>query len=96
MSSHGESAYSLAGKWEQKGKPSGAEPCSKRDTPEWRPFDLDRICDTDFVIDHYQPIYYVLESFEQLRDAMNRYAEQVLGEPVAASGRSDRRRPAAA
>src|SRR5690349_16888667 len=31
VSSHGESAYSLTGKWEQKGKPGGAEPCSKRD-----------------------------------------------------------------
>lgn len=43
-----------------------------------RPFDLDRVCDTPFEIDHFQPILYVLESFEQLRDAMNRYAEQVL------------------
>ena len=43
-----------------------------------RPFDLDRVCDTPFEIDHYQPILYVLESFEQLRDSMNRYAEQVL------------------
>jgi phenylalanine-4-hydroxylase len=80
VSSHGESAYSLTGQWEQKGRPGGgAVPCSKRDIPEWRPFDLDRICETDFEIDHYQPIYYILESFEQLRDAMNKYAEQVLG-----------------
>jgi phenylalanine-4-hydroxylase len=48
--------------------------------PEYRPFDLERICETDFEIDHFQPIYYVLESFEQLRDAMNQYAEQVIGE----------------
>ena len=88
VSSHGESAYSLTGAWEAKGK-KGAEPCSKREVPEWRPFDLDRVCDTDFEIDHYQPIYYVLESFEQLRDAMNRYAEQVIGEAglVAATNR---------
>src|SRR6185436_5243167 len=78
VSSHGESQYSLDGQWEVNGH--SAEPCTKRDTAEWRPFDLDRICDTDFEIDHYQPIYYVLESFEQLRDAMNRYAEQVVGE----------------
>ena len=45
-----------------------------------RPFDLDRVCETPFEIDHYQPILYVLESFEQLRDAMNSYAEKVLGE----------------
>ncbi|MBL1215956.1 MAG: phenylalanine 4-monooxygenase [Planctomycetes bacterium] len=43
-----------------------------------RPFDLDRVCDTAFEIDHYQPILYVLESFEQLRDAMNTYAQRLL------------------
>ncbi len=45
-----------------------------------RPFDLDRVCDTPFEIDHYQPILYVLESFEQLRDAMHEYAGRVLEE----------------
>ncbi len=45
-----------------------------------RPFDLDRVCDTPFEIDHYQPILYVLESFEQLRDGMNEYAHRVLDE----------------
>ena len=52
-----------------------------------RPFDLDRVCETAFEIDHYQPVLYVLDSFEQLRDAMNRYAERVLeqaGRPAAA------------
>jgi len=49
------------------------------DVPERRPFDLEQVCNTDFEIDHFQPIYYVLDSFEQLRDAMNSYAEQVLG-----------------
>lgn len=44
-----------------------------------RPFEMDRVCDTPFEIDHYQPVLYVLESFEQLRDSMNDYAEQVLG-----------------
>ncbi len=77
VSSHAESRYSLQGAWEKKSDP--AEPCSVRDVAEWRPFDLDRICETPFEIDHYQPIYYVLESFEQLRDAMNRYADRVLG-----------------
>ena len=43
-----------------------------------RPFELDRVCDTDFEIDHYQPILYVLDSFEQLRDAMNEYAHRIL------------------
>lgn len=86
VSSHGESRYSLEGKWEAGGKP-GAEPCSKREVAEWRPFDLDRVCETPFEIDHYQPIYYVLESFEQLRDAMNDYAERVLGKQTVAAGR---------
>ncbi|TVQ60843.1 MAG: phenylalanine 4-monooxygenase [Phycisphaerales bacterium] len=52
---------------------------------ERRPFDLDRVCETTFEIDHYQPILYVLESFEQLRDAMNGYAERVLGKAGAKS-----------
>jgi phenylalanine-4-hydroxylase len=78
VSSHGEAEYSLNGNWEEKGR--SAEDCTERPIAEWRPFDLDRVCETDFVIDHYQPIYYVLESFEQLRDAMNEYAEQVIGE----------------
>jgi phenylalanine-4-hydroxylase len=43
-----------------------------------RPFDLDRVCDTPFEIHHYQPILYVLDSFEQLADAMNRYARKLL------------------
>jgi phenylalanine-4-hydroxylase len=43
-----------------------------------RPFDLDRVCDTPFEIHHYQPILYVLDSFEQLADAMNRYAKKLL------------------
>ena len=43
-----------------------------------RPFDLERICNTDFEIDHYQPILYVLESFEELRDAMNSYAQRIM------------------
>ncbi len=43
-----------------------------------RDFDLDRVCDTPFEIDHYQPILYVLDSFEQLRDAMNKYADRVM------------------
>jgi len=45
-----------------------------------RPFELERVCNTTFEIDHYQPILYVLDSFEQLRDAMQTYAERVLDE----------------
>lgn len=47
-----------------------------------RPFDLDRVCDTAFEIDHFQPILYVLESFDQLRDAMNSYAQKLLNAPA--------------
>ena len=45
-----------------------------------RPFDLETVCATSFEIDHYQPILYVLESFEQLRDAMDTYARRILEE----------------
>ncbi|MFM9994666.1 MAG: phenylalanine 4-monooxygenase [Phycisphaerales bacterium] len=76
VSSHGEARYALTGEWEKPGR--SVEPCTERPVPEYRPFDLDRACETPFEIHHYQPIYYVLESFEQLRDAMNRYAESVL------------------
>ncbi|MBL9002289.1 MAG: phenylalanine 4-monooxygenase [Phycisphaerae bacterium] len=78
VSSHAESEYALRGTWEQPGE--RVADCAPRPVAQWRPFDLDRICDTDFEIDHFQPIYYVLESFEQLRDAMNEYAQRVIGE----------------
>jgi len=55
------------------------------DEVERRPFNLERVCDTSFEIDHYQPILYVLDSFEQLRDAMSSYAERILNEPAGAS-----------
>ena len=42
-----------------------------------RPFDLDMVCNTSFEIDKYQPILYVLESCEQLRDAMNSDAAKI-------------------
>lgn len=84
VSSHSESEYALKGAWEKKGQ--SAPDCIERPIAEWRPFDMERVCNTDFEIDHFQPIYYVLESFEQLRDAMNRYAEQVLGANWKASG----------
>jgi len=52
-----------------------------------RPFEMETVCETSFEIDHYQPILYVLESFEQLRDAMNTYANRILNEPVHAGVR---------
>jgi len=50
-----------------------------------RPFEMERVCSTHFEIDHFQPILYVLESFEQLRDAMNTYAQRVLGHSAVAA-----------
>ncbi|MEC8733867.1 MAG: phenylalanine 4-monooxygenase [Planctomycetota bacterium] len=50
-----------------------------------RPFDLERVCETDFEIDHYQPILYVLDSFEQLRDGMNSYAQRIMEENEASA-----------
>lgn len=49
---------------------------------ERRAFDLETVCSTAFEIDHYQPILYVLESFEQLRDAMNTYAQRLIRQAV--------------
>lgn len=86
VSSHAESAYSLTGEWERTG--ADTPPCTPRPVPVYRPFDLERVCETDFEIDHFQPIYYVLESFEQLRDAMNKYAERVIGEAGLARARA--------
>ena len=54
-----------------------------------RPFELDRVCETTFEIDHYQPIVYVLDSFKQLRDAMNAYARRILDkQPAYGAGSS--------
>ena len=55
---------------------------------ERRPFDLEQVCETDFEIDHYQPILYVLDSFEQLRDGMNSYAERIMEENEASAVRT--------
>ena len=55
------------------------------DEVDRRPFDLETVCNTTFEIDHYQPILYVLESFEQLRDGMNEYANRLIEEAEAQS-----------
>ncbi|MDY7110151.1 MAG: phenylalanine 4-monooxygenase [Planctomycetota bacterium] len=54
------------------------------DAVDRRPFHLQTVCDTSFEIDHYQPILYVLESFEQLRDAMNAYSRRILDQAASA------------
>ena len=81
ISSHGESAHAL----EAPSPPASVElaPNDTSGKVERRPFELDRVIKTSFEIDHYQPVLYVLESFEQLRDAMNSYAERVM-DPVKA------------
>ncbi|MEM9372470.1 MAG: phenylalanine 4-monooxygenase [Planctomycetota bacterium] len=76
ISSHGESHHAL----HAPAAPAGIDlaPDDTSGRIERRPFDLDRVINTPFEIDHYQPVLYVLDSFEQLRDAMNSYAERVL------------------
>lgn len=76
ISSHGEAHHCLTAPEAPKGVSLAPSDTSGR--IERRPFDLDRIVETPFEIDHYQPVLYVLESFEQLRDAMNKYAERVM------------------
>ena len=78
ISSHGESHHALHAPEAPKG--ANLAPSDTSGRIERRPFDMDRVIATPFEIDHYQPVLYVLESFEQLRDAMNRYAERVLDE----------------
>lgn len=51
---------------------------------ERRPFDLEQVCNTPFEIHHYQPILYVLDSFDQLSRAMRTYADRLLATKVAA------------
>jgi phenylalanine-4-hydroxylase len=77
ISSHSESEYALAA-------PEGTGGY-KNGEIERRPFDLERVINTPFEIDHFQDIVYVLDSFEQLRDAMNSYAERVISESSAAT-----------
>jgi phenylalanine-4-hydroxylase len=43
---------------------------------ERRPFELERVCATPFEIDRYQPLLFVLESFAQLRDAMQDWVQR--------------------
>lgn len=78
ISSHSESEYAL-------GAPEGTGGY-KNGQIERRPFDLQRVINTPFEIDHFQDIVYVLDSFEQLRDAMNDYANRVLEDSNSTAG----------
>ncbi len=57
--------------------PGESRHCLTSHEVERRPFNLEEVCETKFEIDHYQPTLFVLESFEQLRDAMRSYANTV-------------------
>ncbi len=50
--------------------------------PEIRPFDLDEVISTPFRIDIYQPVLWVAQGFEQLRDSVaelrRRWAEELV------------------
>ncbi len=81
ISSHGEAHHCLTAPEPPKGVLLA--PNDTSGLVERRPFDLQRVIDTPFEIDHFQPVLYVLESFEQLRDAMNEYADRVLDEAKA-------------
>ncbi|MBL4809921.1 MAG: phenylalanine 4-monooxygenase [Phycisphaerales bacterium] len=70
ISSHAESEYALTAPEGKGGRHNGQI--------ERRAFDMERIINTPFEIDHFQDIVYVLDSFDQLRDAMNEYANRVL------------------
>jgi phenylalanine-4-hydroxylase len=56
---------------------------SLTDAVEKRPFNAERAMDTAFEIDHYQPILYVAESFEQIFEAIDQQARRT--EPAAAN-----------
>lgn len=57
--------------------PGESRHCLASPEVDRRAFDLEAACSTPFEIDHYQPTLFVLDSFEQLRDAMRTYAARV-------------------
>jgi phenylalanine-4-hydroxylase len=78
ISSHAESEYALNAPEGTAGRDAGQI--------ERRAFDMERVINTPFEIDHFQDIVYVLDSFEQLRDAMNDYANRVLEDSSTKAG----------
>ncbi len=78
ISSHGESEYALNAPEGKAGRDAGQI--------ERRAFDIDRVINTPFEIDHFQDVVYVLDSFDQLRDAMNDYADRVMEDSSSAAG----------
>jgi phenylalanine-4-hydroxylase len=52
------------------------------DAVERREFDLQAVMSQPFEIDHYQPLLFVIESFEQLYHAMDACARKLERRPV--------------
>jgi phenylalanine-4-hydroxylase len=44
---------------------------------EKRPFNLEQVIETDFEIDHYQPLLYVIDGFDQLVEAADAFIERL-------------------
>ena len=52
----------------------GEGPHALSDATEKRDFDLKAVVNTPFEIDHYQPLLYVIDSFDQLYDAVREWS----------------------
>jgi phenylalanine-4-hydroxylase len=50
---------------------------SLTDAVEKRPFNLEEVIETDFEIDHYQPLLYVIEGFDQLVSAADAFIDRL-------------------
>ncbi len=46
------------------------------------PFDLDRVLKQNFEIDHYQPVLFVIESYEQLYEAVGAVEARYSRDPI--------------
>lgn len=66
--------------------PGESRHCLTSPEVDRRDFDLEVACSTPFEIDHYQPTLFVLDSFDQLRDAMRSYAARVREECATPAG----------
>ena len=53
---------------------AGEGPHALSDKVEKRNFDLNQVVNQSFEIDHYQPLLFVIESFDQLYDAMKEWS----------------------
>ena len=51
--------------------------------PEYRPFDPEVACNHVYPITTYQPVYYVANSFDAMKDQMRKFASTKLNRPFA-------------